>query len=329
MKKIIFSGIQPSGELTIGNYIGALKQWAKLQHEYDCLFSLVDLHTITVKQDPTQLRENCFKALALYIACGIDPEKNLIFLQSHVPAHAQLGWILNCYTYMGELNRMTQYKDKSRQHNENINAGLFDYPVLMAADILLYQANLVPVGHDQKQHLELARDLAIRFNNVYGNIFTVPELYIPEIGARIMSLQDPTKKMSKSDENQNAFVTLLDKPDIVLQKLKRAVTDSGSEVRHDPEKPGISNLLNLLSALTDQSISSLEKHYQGKGYGVFKNDVAQAIIATLAPIQQRYTELRQDEATLLRLLHQHAAKANDRANKTLRKVYDVIGLLPE
>lgn len=329
MKKIIFSGIQPSGDLTIGNYIGALKQWVKLQHEYDCLFSLVDLHTITVKQDPAQLRENCLKALALYIACGIDPEKNLIFLQSHVPAHTQLGWILNCYTYMGELNRMTQYKDKSKQHSENINAGLFDYPVLMAADILLYQTNLVPVGHDQKQHLELARDLAIRCNNIYGNIFTVPELYIPEVGARVMSLQEPTKKMSKSDENRNAFVTLLDTPDLVLQKLKRAVTDSGSEIRQDAEKPGISNLLNILSALSNESVASLEKHYQGKGYGIFKTDVADAIIATLTPIQNRYQALRQDEAALIELLHQHAAKANDRANKILRKVYAAIGLLAE
>jgi len=253
-RPVLLSGIQPSGNLMIGNYIGALKNWVELQDQYDCLFVLVDLHAITVKQDPADLRRRSFEFLCLYLACGIEPEKNTIFVQSHVPGHSELSWILNCFTYVGELNRMTQFKEKSTRHNTNVNVGLFDYPVLMAADILLYGTDLVPVGHDQKQHLELARNIAERFNNIYGEIFTVPEPYIPKVGARIMSLQDPTSKMSKSDDNPNNYVALLDSPDIVRNKIKRAVTDSGSEIKYDESKPGICNLLSIYSAITERAI---------------------------------------------------------------------------
>ena len=285
-KQIIFSGIQPSGHLNIAHYIGAIINWTKLQTEYDCLFTLVDMHTITVRQEPELLREHCYEHLALYIACGIDPEKNIIFAQSQVPAHAELAWILNCYTGMGELNRMTQFKDKSKRHASNINVGLFTYPTLMAADILLYQTNLVPVGHDQIQHLELTRDIAIRFNNLYGDVFVIPEVYTPKIGGRIMSLQDPSKKMSKSDENENAFITLLDSPDVIRQKMKRAVTDSGKEVYSDASKPGVSNLLTIFSAVTNKPINTLEQEYRDGGYGKFKTDIAEAIIEFLKPIQK-------------------------------------------
>jgi tryptophanyl-tRNA synthetase len=326
-KPVILSGIQPSGHLNIAHYIGALINWVKLQSEYDCLFTLVDMHTITVRQEPESLREHCYEHLALYIACGIDPEKNTIFAQSQVPAHAELAWILNCYTGMGELNRMTQFKDKSQRHSSNINAGLFTYPTLMAADILLYQTNLVPVGHDQTQHLELTRDLAIRFNNLYGNIFIIPEIYAPKIGGRIMSLQDPLKKMSKSDENENTYITLLDSPDIVRQKMKRAVTDSGKEVYSDASKPGITNLLTIFSAVTNKTIAELEKHYRDGGYGKFKNDLAEAIIEFLTPIQKHYQELRHDQTTLLKILQRGAEQANERANKTLAKAKDAIGFI--
>jgi len=329
-KPILFSGIQPTGNLMIGNYIGAIKNWVSRQDDYDCIFALADLHAMTVRLDPTLFRQRCYDLIALYIACGLDPEKSLIIVQSHVPEHAELGWILNCYTSMGELKRMTQFKDKSKKNTDNINAGLFGYPVLMAADILLYQTNLVPVGGDQKQHLELTRDLAIRFNNVYPGTFTVPEPYIPEktAGGRIMGLQDPTAKMSKTDPNEQNYLGLLDAPDVIIKKLKRAVTDSGSEIRCADDKPGISNLLTLLSVITDQSIGALEQHYVGSGYGQFKQDVADAVVAFLKPIQLHYQEIRADEGKLQQQLRAAAEQARERAKKTLTRVYEVIGFIP-
>jgi len=326
-KLTVLSGIQPSGELTIGGYIGAVQSWIKMQHEYDCLFMLADLHTLTVMQDPQLLRKRCYDFLALYIACGIDPVKNILFAQSHVPEHVQLAWVLNCYTYMGELNRMTQFKDKSRQHETNINVGLFDYPVLMAADVLVYGAHRVPVGDDQKQHLELVRDLALRFNHHYGDIFVIPEPYIPTAGARMMSLQEPTQKMSKSDANPNSYIALLDNPDTIRHKLKRAVTDSGSEIRFTPEKAGIANLLTLLSTITGQTIPQLEANYSGLGYGKFKAEVAEAVVAHLEPIQTRYHQLRHDECELQSLLQKGAENASLRARKIVKQVYEVVGLI--
>jgi len=327
-KPIIFSGIQPSGILNIGGYLGAIKNWVQMQEEYDCLFSLVDLHSLTLKQEPQQLRNNFYDLLALYIACGINPEKNIIFCQSHVAQHTELAWILNCYTYIGELNRMTQFKDKAKKHENNINVGLFAYPVLMAADILLYQTNLVPVGHDQKQHVEITRDIAIRFNNIYGEIFTVPEVYHPPLGARIMGLQEPTKKMSKSDENPNNVLGLLDPPDIITKKIKRAVTDTETEVRFDAEKkPGIANLLTIFATITNQSIPALEKIYTGCGYGKFKTDLAEALVAFVTPIQNHHQQLRQDMPYLHNVLRQGAAAAQERAATTLNKVKEAIGLI--
>ncbi len=323
----VLSGIQPSGELTIGGYIGAVQNWVKMQHEYDCLFMLADLHTLTVTQDPLLLRKRCYDFLALYIACGIDPAQNVLFAQSHVPEHTQLAWVLNCYTYMGELNRMTQFKDKSKQHAANINVGLFDYPVLMAADVLIYGAHRVPVGDDQKQHMELVRDLAIRFNHQHGEVFVVPEPYIPPQGARIMSLQEPLQKMSKSDANPHSYIALLDEPEVIRNKLKRAMTDSGSEICLKEDKPGISNLLTLLSAVTGQTISALEKSYEGAGYGKFKADVAEAVVAHLQPIQARYHALRSDEQALQRLLQTGAETAGLRAKGMLARVYEVVGFL--
>ena len=300
-KPIVLSGCQPSGQLSIGNYIGALRQWVTMQETHDCRFMLVDLHAITVRQDPEQLREATLDGLALYLACGLDPDKSVVFVQSHVAEHSQLAWVLNCYTQMGELNRMTQFKDKADRHTNNVNAGLFTYPALMAADILLYQANEVPVGNDQKQHLELARDVAIRFNNIYGDVFTVPEPFIPEVGARVMSLQDPTKKMSKSDDNVNNFIGLLEDPKVITKKLKRAVTDSDEQARiyFDPaEKAGVSNLLSILSAATGRSIEELVPEYADKMYGHLKTDTAAAVVEMLAPIQQRYQEYRHDRSYL-------------------------------
>jgi len=326
-KFTVLSGIQPSGELTIGGYIGAVQSWVKMQHEYDCLFMLADLHTLTVMQDPKLLRKRCYDFLALYIACGIDPAQNILFAQSHVPEHTQLAWVLNCYAHMGELNRMTQFKDKSKQHAANINVGLFDYPVLMAADVLVYGSHHVPVGDDQKQHMELIRDLALRFNHQHGEIFIVPEPYIPPQGARIMSLQEPTQKMSKSDPNSNSYIALLDDPEVIRNKLKRAVTDSGSEIRSDIEKPGVSNLLVLLSAMTGQTIAQLEASYQGVGYGKFKSDVAEAIVAHLKPIQAHYNELRSDEQVLQGLLQRGAEAASSRAKPMLKRVYEAVGLV--
>ncbi|WP_417657652.1 tryptophan--tRNA ligase [Pseudidiomarina aestuarii] len=330
-KPIVLSGCQPSGQLSIGNYIGALRQWVKMQSTHDCLFMLVDLHAITVRQEPEQLRNATLDGLALYMACGLDPEQSTIFVQSHVPQHAELAWILNCYTQMGELNRMTQFKDKSDRHAHNVNAGLFTYPALMAADILLYQANEVPVGNDQKQHLELTRDVATRFNNLYGDIFTVPEPFIPQVGARVMSLQDPTKKMSKSDDNENNYIGLLEDPKKITKKLKRAVTDSDEQARiyfDTEEKPGVSNLLSILSAATGTSIADLVPQYEDKMYGHLKTDTAAAVVAMLEPIQQRYQEYRNNLDYLQQVMGKGADAAAERAARTLRQVYDAVGFVP-
>lgn len=325
-KPIIFSGIQPSGTLTLGNYIGALRNFSLLQDDYDCIYCIVDLHAITVRQNPADLRRRCMELAAIYIASGLDPKKNLIYCQSHVSGHAELGWILNCFTYMGELQRMTQFKAKSAAHADNINAGLFTYPVLMAADILLYQTNLVPVGVDQKQHLELCRDIAQRFNAIYGDVFTIPEGYIPKIGSKIMSLQEPTKKMSKSDPEET-YIALLDDPDTIRRKIKRAVTDSDSEIRFDPEnKPGVSNLLSIMSALGAGEIDVLTEEMAGQGYGALKNRTADCVIATLEPLQREYKRLIADKAYLQGVLDENAKTANYLATRTLRKVQKKIGL---
>lgn len=333
MKKKVFSGAQPSGELSIGNYIGALRQWVKMQDEYDCTFSVVDAHAITVRQDPKKLHDAIYNTLSIYLAVGITPEKSTLFLQSQVPDHAQLAWVLNCYTQMGELTRMTQFKDKSKRYENNVTAGLFDYPVLMAADILLYQADLVPVGEDQLQHLELTRDIAYRFNQLYGDIFTLPQGYVPESGARVMSLQDPLKKMSKSDDNRNNVITLLEDPDSVAKKLKKAVTDSDNPpvVRYDWEnKPGVSNLLDLMSAVTDTPVEELVTHFEGKMYGHLKTEVAEAVVSFLKPIQTKYREYREDEAYLRSIFKIGAEKAHAKANETLRKAYSAVGfVLPD
>lgn len=330
-KPIVLSGCQPSGQLTIGNYMGALRQWVSMQEEHDCMYMLVDLHAITVRQDPAALYEATLDGLALYMACGVDPEKSTLFIQSHVPEHAQLAWILNCYTQMGELNRMTQFKDKSAKNENNINAGLFTYPSLMVADILLYQSSVVPVGDDQKQHLELTRDIAARFNNAYGDVFVVPEPFIPQSGARVMSLQDPAKKMSKSDDNPNNFIGLLEDPKKVAKKIKRAVTDSDEQARiyfDKGEKPGVSNLLTLLSCATGKSIETLVPEYADKMYGHLKGDVADAVVALLEPMQEKYHALRQDRGELNRVMAEGAARASERAAVTLAKVYDAVGFVP-
>ncbi|MDP2561022.1 tryptophan--tRNA ligase [Psychrobium sp. 1_MG-2023] len=329
-KPTVLSGIQPSGGLTIGNYIGAISQWLPMQENNDCFFMLADLHTITVRQDPKQLRERVLECLAMYIACGLDPKKSTIFVQSQVPEHAQLGWLLNCYAQMGELNRMTQFKDKSKRFETNINVGLYGYPVLQAADILLYQADRVPVGEDQKQHIELTRDIATRFNNLYGEVFKVPEPFIPQVGARVMSLQDPTKKMSKSDDNINNFIMLLDEPKKIEKKLKRSVTDSDEQARiyfDTVEKPGVSNLLTLLSCSTGRSISDLVPEYEDKMYGHLKKDTADAVLSFIEPVQTRYHELRQDESALLAIMKDSAERASEKASVTLAKAMDAVGLI--
>lgn len=326
-KKIVFSGVQPSGGLTIGNYIGAIKNWIDLQDKYDCYYSIVDLHAITVPQVPKDLRKNTLELLAIYLACGLDPEKSTIFIQSHVPAHAELTWVLNTITYMGQLSRMTQFKEKSRKSKENLNAGLFTYPVLMAADILLYQTELVPVGEDQKQHLELARDLAERFNNRYSPTFKVPEPLIKEEGARIMSLQDPESKMSKSDENENGYILILDEPDAIRRKIKRAVTDSIGEIKYNDEQLGIKNLINIYSAFSGDSIEEIENRYEGVGYGKFKEDLAEVVIEGLMPIQEKYKEIINNKDYLEKVYREGAEKANYIANKTLRKVYKKVGFI--
>ena len=327
-KPVIFSGIQPSGMLTIGNYIGALSRFSQLQDDYDCIYCVVDEHAITVRQNPADLRRRCLELIALYIASGLDPEKSILYCQSHVSAHAELGWILNCYTYMGELSRMTQFKDKSAKHAENINAGLFTYPVLMASDILLYQTNYVPIGADQKQHLELCRDIAQRFNGVYGDVFTIPEPLISKTGARVMSLQEPDKKMSKSDVGDGS-VFLLDEPDTIRRKIKRAVTDSETEIRFDPEnKPGVSNLLSIISALSGESIDSVCAELNGQGYGALKNRAADCAIAALEPLQAEFRRLIADKDYLMKVLTDNAQKASYLATKTLRKVQKKIGFAP-
>ena len=324
-KQIIFSGIQPSGLITLGNYLGALKNWSELQDQYDCFFSVVDMHAITVRQTPAELRRRSRETMALLIACGIDPEKNVMFLQSQVPAHAELTWVLSCYAMFGELSRMTQFKDKSARYSENVNAGLFTYPVLMAADILLYQADLVPVGEDQKQHLELTRDVAQRFNGVYGDVFTVPEPYIPKVGARIMSLQEPDKKMSKSDSNPNGYIAVLDSPDDIMRKFKRAVTDSGSEVRRGPDKAGVNNLISIYGAVTGRTAEQTESEFAGRGYGDFKLAVAEAVVEHLRPIREKYEALMADRAYLDKVFETGAARAVQASRRTLEKVYRKVG----
>lgn len=330
-RPVVLSGMQPTGGMTIGNYVGAINQWVKLQEEYDSHFMLADLHAITVRQDPELLRSRVLDGIALYVACGINPEKAALFVQSQVPEHAQLGWVLNCYAQMGELNRMTQFKDKSAKNTNNVNVGLFAYPVLQAADILLYQADQVPVGDDQKQHLELTRDIATRFNNLYGDVFTIPEPYIPEFGARVMSLQDPLKKMSKSDENPNGFIMMLDEPKKIEKKLKKAVTDSDEQARiyfDRTEKPGVSNLLTLMSVATKRSIEELVPEYEDKMYGHLKKDTADAVVSMIEPIQARFKEIREDQTMLDTIMKTGAEKASARAEVTLKLVYDALGFIP-
>ncbi len=327
IKKRIFSGVQPTGNLTIGNYLGAIKNWTTLQDDYECIYCVVNQHAITVRQDPAALRKATYETLAVYLAAGLDPEKNTLFIQSHVPAHAELAWVLNCYTMFGELSRMTQFKDKSAKHADNVNAGLFTYPTLMAADILLYQTDLVPVGIDQKQHVELTRDIATRFNSVYSETFTIPEPYMPKTGTKIMSLQEPTKKMSKSDENENATVRILDDKDTIIRKFKRAVTDSDSVVHYGEDKPGISNLMTIYSCFTGKEFDAIEKEFEGKGYGDFKLAVGEACADALAPVRSRFTELMADKAYLESVAKTGAERASYIARKTLSKVYRKVGFV--
>ena len=324
-RKVLFSGMQATGSLTLGNYLGALKNWVDLSDEYECFYCVVDEHSITVRQDPAVLRKRARQLLMIYMAAGLDPEKNCLYYQSHVSGHAELAWILNCFTYMGELSRMTQFKDKSAKHADNINAGLFTYPVLMAADILLFQADVVPVGVDQKQHLELTRDIAERFNAIYGDVFTVPEPYIGKIGARIMSLQDPEKKMSKSDENPNASIFLMDDADTVARKCKRAVTDSEGRIAYREEQPGVRNLLDIYSACTGKTPDEAVKEFDGQGYGVLKDAVAESVNAILSPLQARVKELEADKAYVDKAIRENADKAQYFSNKTLRKVQKKVG----
>ena len=324
----IFSGIQPTGNLTLGNYIGALRNFNLLQDQYDCLYSIVDMHAMTVRQNPTELRKACLRTMSIFLASGLDPRENIIYFQSQVPQHAELSWVLNCFTYMGELQRMTQFKDKSAKHADNINAGLFTYPVLMAADILLYMSDLVPIGSDQKQHLELARDIAERFNAIYGDVFIVPEGYFPKVGARVMSLQEPTRKMSKSDPEET-YIAILDKPEIIRKKMRRAVTDCDNTVVFDPEnKPGIANLMSIMSALTGKTMDEITAEYDGQGYGKFKDAVADSVIAALEPIQKRYDEISADKAYLQEVLTSGAERAEAIAYRTMLKIRKKIGYAP-
>lgn len=324
-KKVLFSGMQSTGSLTLGNYLGALKNWVTLSDEYECFYSVVDMHSITVRQEPAELRKRARNLLTLYIAAGLDPEKNCLYYQSHVSGHAELAWILNCFTYMGELNRMTQFKDKSAKHADNINAGLFTYPVLMAADILLYQADVVPVGKDQLQHLEITRDIAQRFNNVYGDVFTIPEPYIGKAGARIMSLQDPQKKMSKSDENINASVYLTDDKDTVIRKFKRAVTDSEANIAYNDTQLGIRNLIDIYASCTGKTAEEVVKEFEGRGYGEFKLAVGETVADVLMPLQEKFANLTKDKAYIDSVIKNNAEKAGYYAGKTLRKVQKKIG----
>ena len=328
VKKRIFSGIQPSGELTLGSYMGAIKNWVSLQDEYDCLYCIVDMHAITVRQNPADLRRRSVNQLAQYIACGLDPAKNIMFIQSHVPQHAELSWVLGCYTQFGELSRMTQFKDKSAKNADNINAGLFTYPALMAADILLYQADLVPVGGDQKQHVEICRDIATRFNGLYGDTFKLPDPYIPKVGARIMSLTTPTSKMSKSDKDQNGCVYMLEKPEDILRKFKKAMTDSDACVHFDPEnKPGVSNLMQIYSVATGRDYAAIEAEFAGQGYGSFKTAVGESVVELLRPIREETERLLADKSYLESVYRAGAEKAAYVANRTLSKVYKKVGFL--
>ena len=327
-KKTILSGIQATGNLTLGNYLGAINNWIKMQDEYDCYYMIADLHSLTVRNDPEVLRQRAMQVLAIYLASGLDPDKNTIFLQSHVDAHTKLSWVLNCYTYMGELNRMTQFKDKSAKHADNINSGLFTYPVLMAADILVYNADLVPVGEDQRQHLEITRDIAERFNSIYGETFVIPEAFIGKQGARIMGLQDPTSKMSKSTTNLNDVIFLNDSPDDIRKKLKKAVTDSENCVRYDKEnKPGVSNLMTIYGLIKEKSMEEIEKEFAGKGYGDFKTAVAEAIVEILEPLQKKYNELLENPEKLKAIYEKGAQKARQRADKIVKDVYRKVGLI--
>jgi tryptophanyl-tRNA synthetase len=330
-KKVMLSGIKPSGDLTLGSYLGAIKNWAERAEQFDCYYFMADLHALTTRQNPADLRRRTLEQLAQYVACGLDPEKNTLFIQSHVPAHAELGWVLNCYTMFGELSRMTQFKDKSQKNADNINGGLFTYPCLMAADILLYQPDYVPVGDDQKQHVELTRDVAQRFNNLYGDVFTVPEPYIPKVGARVMDLLNPNSKMSKSDDVGNGRVCLMDKPEDIMRKFKRAVTDSDTSdhcVRYDlAEKPGVANLMQIYASCTGKSFETIENEFAGQGYGAFKTAVGDSVVETLRPIREEAQRLMKDKAYLEGLCKTGAEKASYIANKTLRKVYKKVGLV--
>ena len=327
-KKIVYSAVQPTGVITLGNYIGAIKNWIKLADEYDSVFAIADLHALTIRQVPAEYRQRAMSFFAQYLACGLDPEKSILYFQSHVHEHAELTWILNCFTYIGEANRMTQFKDKSAKHADNINMGLLDYPVLMASDILLYQADYVPVGADQKQHLELSRDLAIRFNNLYSPTFTVPEPYIAKQGARVFSLQDPTKKMSKSDEDKNATISIIDTPEDIMRKFKRAVTDCDGEIRFDEtNKPGVSNLLTILSAVTDKPVETWVNDLSGKGYAELKQVCGDAVVERLRPIREEYDRLMKDKAYLKQVASSGAERASCIARKTLAKVYKKVGLV--
>ena len=324
-QKVLFSGMQATGNLTLGNYLGALKNWVNISDEYKTFFCVVDEHSITVRQDPAELRRRARALFMLYIAAGLDPEKNCIYYQSHVSGHAELAWILNCFTYMGELQRMTQFKDKSAKHADNINAGLFTYPVLMAADILLYQADVVPVGVDQKQHLELTRDIAERFNSIYGDVFTIPEIYLGKLGRKIMSLQDPSKKMSKSDENPNGSIYLMDDKDTIIRKFKRAVTDNEACVRYSEDQPGIKNLIDIYCSCTGKATEDVEKEFDGKGYGDFKIAVGEAVAAELIPLQERFADLEKNKDFVDHCIKENAEQAAYFANKTLRKVQKKVG----
>lgn len=327
-KKVLFSGMKPSGKPTLGNYLGAFKNWNNLQEEYDCIYCIADLHSITVRQEPAMLRKYIKELLALYLAAGLDNTKNIIYIQSNVPAHSELAWILNCYSYMGELSRMTQFKDKAQKQGQNINTGLFNYPVLQAADILLYQTSVVPVGEDQRQHLELSRDIAIRFNNIYGEIFTIPDIYVPKIGAKVMGLQNPTKKMSKSDaDNENNVIYLLDDLKLIANKIKKSVTDSDNQIIYSDDKPGIKNLLNIYCAITKNTIEEAEKYFQNFGYGSFKEAVAEVVIEEIRPIQERFKQILADKGFLEEVIKDGAKKADYIANKTLRKVKKKIGFI--
>ncbi len=327
MKKRIFSGVQPSGKLTLGNYLGAIKNWVMLQDEYDCIYCVVDMHAITVRQEPSKLRQQTLEVLAQLIACGLDPEKNILFIQSHVPAHAELSWVLNCYTMFGELSRMTQFKDKSAKNADNINAGLFTYPTLMASDILLYSTDLVPVGIDQKQHVELARDIANRFNGIYGDVFVIPEPYIPKVGAKVMSLTEPTKKMSKSDENANGYILILDSPDDIMRKFKRAVTDSDTRIFMGENKDGVNNLINIYATVKNRTIPEVERQFEGQGYAGFKPAVADAVIEMLRPVREKTEDLLKNKDFLESVYREGALRASARADRMVERVCKKVGFV--